>query len=140
MPSLRIKIGNVSILILLATPTKLLLLRVQFFPDCIAWPACWPAYPAGQYALHARVPPLLWAFRTPCRNPHSAQWSMRPHLSSNLVLQRRRRPCQSSVRLRHGCQTPPLPIETKCPLTACAHLCELHRKALQYFPAASAGL
>src|SRR5579864_3835478 len=140
MPSLRIKIGNVSILILLATPTKLLLLRVRFFPDCIAWPACWPAYPAGQCASHARVLPLLWACRTPCRNPHSAQWSARPHLSSIPVLRRHHRPCQSSVRLQHGCQTPPPLSEIEYPQTACVHLCGPHPKARRCFPAASARL
>src|SRR5579864_1034474 len=140
MPSLRIRIGNVSITTLLAIPTKLLLLLEQSFPGCTAWSACWPAYPAEQCASHVRVPRLPLAFQTRCRNLHSARWSARPRLSSIPGLRRRRRPCRSLILRLHGCQTPPLPIETECPLTACAHLCALHQKALQYFPAASAGL
>src|SRR6478736_5157458 len=140
MPSLRIKIGNVSILILLATPTKLLLLLEQSFPGCIAWPACSPACPVGQCASHVRVPPPLWACQTPCRNPRSARWSAHPRFSSVPGLRLRRHPCPSLLRLLHGCQTPQPPIETKCPLTACARSCGLHRKAQRYFPAASGGL
>src|ERR1051326_9587252 len=112
--------------------TRLLLLLEQFFPDCTAWPACWPAYPTEQCALHARVPQLPWACQTPYRNLHSVQWSARPHLSSIPGLRLHRRPCLSSVRRRHGCQILPLLSETKCPLTACGRWCAVHRTAPRY--------
>src|SRR6185312_15255368 len=138
MPSLRIRIGNVSITILLATPTKLLLLLEQSFQGYTAWPACWPACPAEQCALRARVLQLPWACQTPCRNLHSVRWSERLRLSSAPGLQHRHRPFQSSIRPRRDCQTPPLLSETRCPLTACVRSCGLHRKAPRYFPAACA--